>query len=120
MAGLNESKKKTVELPLPSPERPSDPKLKPRETARIQLPAPVAAKPESPGLKKETAAVSDVPDSPAAEMKNTEPLIVMPDVAAQNPSIALASGKKNPMPLLWILFGVSLLILIIQIWTYLS
>ena len=120
MARPNESKKKTVELPLPPPGRPPDPKLKPLETARIQSPAPVAAKPESPGLKKETAAVSDVPDSPAAEMKNTEPLIVVPDVAAQNPSIALASGKKNAMPLIWILFGVSLLILIIQIWTYLS
>ena len=53
-------------------------------------------------------------------MKKTEPLIAMPDVAAQNPSIALAPGKKNSMLLIWILFGVSLLILIIQIWTYLS
>jgi hypothetical protein len=120
MAGPNESKKKTVELPLPPPGTPPDPKLKPLETARIQSPAPVAAKPESPGLKKETAAVSDVPDSPAAEMKNTEPLIVMPDVAAQNPSIAAPPAEKNAMLLIWILLGVSLLILIIQIWTYLS
>jgi hypothetical protein len=120
MAGPDQSKEKTVELPLPPPGKPPDPKIEPRETARIQSPAPVAAKPESPGLKKETVAVSDVPDPPAAEMKKTESPIAMPDVAAQNPSIALASGKKNLMPVIWILFGVSLLILIIQIWTYLS
>ncbi|HJW38666.1 MAG TPA: hypothetical protein VJ420_08625 [Candidatus Udaeobacter sp.] len=61
-----------------------------------------------------------MPDSAAAEMRKTQPLIAMPDVTAHNPSIALALGKKNSMLLLWILFGVSLLILIIQIWTYLS
>ena len=61
-----------------------------------------------------------MPDSPTAQMKKTQPLIAMADVTAQNPSIALAPGKKNSMLLIWILFGVSLLILIIQIWTYLS
>jgi len=120
MARPNRSKKETVELPLPSPGRPPDPKIKPSETAQIQLPAPGAGAPDYSGLKKETAAVSEMPDPPAAEMKKTEPLIAMPDIAAQNPSIALAPGKKNSMPLIWILFGVSLLILIIQIWTYLS
>jgi len=120
MARPNQSKKETVELPLPSPGRPPDPKLEPPETARIQLPAPVATAPESPGLKKETVAVSDMPDSPAAEMKKTEPLIAMPDVAAQSPLIAAAPAEKNAMRLIWILLGVSLLILIIQIWTYLS
>ena|SRR5437773_12011307 len=114
MARPNQSKKETVELPLPSPGRPPDPKLEPPETARIQLPAPVATAPESRGLKKETVAVSDMPDSPAAEMKKTEPLIAMPDVAAAAPA------EKNAMRLIWILLGVSLLILIIQIWTYLS
>ena len=61
-----------------------------------------------------------MPDSPAAQMKKTEPLIAMPDVAAQNPSIALAPAEKNSMLLTWILLGVSALILIIQIWTYFS
>jgi len=119
MARPNQSKKETVELPLPSPGRPPDPKLEPPETARIQLPAPVATAPESPGLKKETVAVSDMPDSPAAEMKKTEPLIAMPDVAAQSPLIA-APAEKNAMRLIWILLGVSILILIIPILTYLS
>ena len=137
MAGPNQSKKDTVgiELPLPVPGRPPDPNIKPRETARIQLPVrepmdktslptpiptPVAHAPDSSSLRKETARVSGMPDSPAAQMKKTEPLIVMPDVAAQNPSIALAPAEKNSMLLIWILFGVSLLILIIQIWTYFS
>jgi hypothetical protein len=44
----------------------------------------------------------------------------MPDVAPQIPSIAVAPVEKNPMPLLWLLLGVSVVILIIQIWTYLS
>ena len=35
-------------------------------------------------------------------------------------SIAVAAVERNPMPLLWLLLGVSALILIIQIWTYLS
>jgi hypothetical protein len=84
------------------------------------IPAPVAHAPGSPDLKKETVSVSDMPDSPAAQMEKTEPLIAMPDVAAQNPSIAVAPAEKKPMLLMWILLGVSALILIIQIWTYFS
>jgi hypothetical protein len=53
-------------------------------------------------------------------MKKTQPLIPMPDAARQNPSIAVAPAEKNPMPLLWLLLGISAVILIIQIWTYLS
>ncbi|MGC2352806.1 MAG: hypothetical protein WA496_05360 [Candidatus Udaeobacter sp.] len=139
MADSNEPKTETVRIDLPPPTagNTSDPNIK--EKVRIQLPlrepvgkaslptpiptpipAPVAHAPDSSGLRKETVRVSGMPDSPTAQMKKTEPLIAMPDVAAQNPSIALAPGKKNSMLLIWILFGVSLLILIIQIWTYLS
>jgi hypothetical protein len=141
MAGPNEPQKETVrvDLPLPISAKSPDASVKPRETARIQLPvrepvgktplptpiptpipAPVAHAPDPSDLKTETAAVSDMPDSPAAEMIRTQPVVAMPDVAAQNPSIALAPETKNSMLLIWILFGVSLLILIIQIWTYLS
>ena len=141
MAGPNESKKEDVgiELALPPPGTPPDPNIKPRETERTQLPVgepviktplptpiptpipvPAPHAPDSSGLRKETASVSGMPESPAAEMKETGPLMAVPDVAAQNPSIALAPGKKSSMLMIWILFGVSLLILIIQIWTYLS
>ena len=126
-----------VDLPLPTEGKPPDANMEPRETARIQLPvreptgktplpipiptpipAPAAHVPDSSGLRKETVRVSDMPDSPAAQMKKTEPLIAMPDVAAQNPTIAMAPAEKNSMLLMWILLGVSALILIIQIWTY--
>jgi hypothetical protein len=139
MAGPNQSKKETIgiELPVPPPERLPDPNIKPRETARIQLPVreavcetplpipiptpmppPVAHASDSSDLKKETVRVSDMPDSPAAQMKKTELLTAMPDIAAQDPSFAAAPAEKNSMLPLWILLGVSALILIIQIWTY--
>lgn len=120
MAHSNQSEKETVELPVPPPGRPQNPKIEPSETSRIQLPASEAAAPDSSSLKKETAAVSDMPDPSAAEGKNTEPFIATPEVATQNPAIAAPSTEKNSMALMWIVFGVSLLILIIQIWTYFS
>jgi len=55
-----------------------------------------------------------------AQMKKTQPLIPMPGVATESAPIAVAPAEKNPMPLLWVLLGVSALILIIQILTYLS
>ena len=69
MAVPNQFKKETAELLLSSPGTPPDPNIKPSKTARTQLPAPVAAAPDPSGLKQETLAVSDMPDSPAAEME---------------------------------------------------
>ena len=57
---------------------------------------------------------------PAVQAKKNQPLMAMPEVALQGASIAVAAEERNPMPLLWLLLGVSALILIIQIWTYLS
>jgi hypothetical protein len=57
---------------------------------------------------------------PTVEMRKTQQPVAMPEVAPQSPSIAVAAEEKNPMPLLWLLLGVSAVILIIQIWTYLS
>ncbi|HEU0276113.1 MAG TPA: hypothetical protein VFQ83_16430 [Candidatus Udaeobacter sp.] len=53
-------------------------------------------------------------------MKKTQPLVPIPESVAQNPSITVAAAEKNSMPLLWLLLGASAVILIIQIWTYLS
>jgi hypothetical protein len=99
-------------------------------------PSSVSAAPESisAGPKKETARVPVMPEprampAPAVEMKKTQPLIAMPQIASQSTSIAVAStGKAEesamisaiPMPICWALLGVSTVILIIQIWTYLS
>jgi hypothetical protein len=81
-----------------------------------------------------TGSVTPAPDLPSSgpiketvriplrtvQMKKTQPLVALPEVVPQNPSIAVAPGKKNPTPALWLLLGVSAVILIIQIWTYLS
>jgi hypothetical protein len=63
-----------------------------------------------------------MPDArpPAAQMEKSQLLIATPDVALQNPSIAVTPVEKNSMLLMWILLGISALILIIQIWTYFS
>ena len=57
---------------------------------------------------------------PTVQMRKTQPLVAMPEVAPQSPSIVVAAEEKNPMALWWVLLGVSAVILIIQIWTYLS
>jgi hypothetical protein len=54
------------------------------------------------------------------QTKKTQPLVAMPEIAPQTPSVVVAPVEKNQMPLLWLLLGVSAVILIIQIWTYLS
>ena len=91
-------------------------------------------KPPQPPPVPLTTAVTPAPDLPSSgpiketvriplstvDMKKTQPLVRMPEAAPQIPSIAVAPAEKNPMPLLWLLLGVSALILIIQIWTYLS
>jgi len=139
MAGPNEKKKETVRIDLPPAiaEEPPDQDIKPRETVRIQLPVreppsistplpgPIAPPPATPGsgLNKETMRLPLVPDPPAsaAQMKKTPPFVAMPYVPPQNPSTVVAPAEKNPLLLLlWIMLGVSALILIIQIWTYFS
>ena len=91
------------------------------------LSASVAPAPDSPpsGPRKETVRIPLMPDPIAqplatAQMTKTQPLIPMPGVATESAAIAVAPAEKSPMPLLWVLLGVSALILIIQILTYLS
>src|SRR5947208_12993198 len=96
-------------------------------SASMPLSASVTPAPESPssGPKKETTRIPLMPDPIAqplatAQMKKTQPLIPIPGVATESAAIAVAPAEKSPMPLLWVLLGVSALILIIQILTYLS
>ena len=82
--------------------------------------APATASP-----KNETARVARMPDLPpkslpTVQMKKTQPLIAMPHNAPRNASIAVAPAEKSAMRLCWMLLGISAIILIIQIWTYLS
>jgi hypothetical protein len=73
-----------------------------------------------PGPKRETVRIPLMPEPLRSAQKKTQPLIAMPEVAPQNPSIAVAPAEKSSMLLYWMLFGFSALILIIQIWTYFS
>jgi len=72
------------------------------------------------GPKKETVRIPLTPDPLRSSHKKTQPLIAMPNVVSQNPPIAVAPGEKSSMRLYWMLLAMSVLILIIQIWTYFS
>jgi hypothetical protein len=139
-----------IPVASPPPEGQAYPNNEPRDTVRIQLPlrepqaVPKPAIPDmtSPEFFQPSPApsapsgpsVMPAPDLPssgliketvriplrAVQMKKTQPLIAMPEKATRGPSIAVAPAEKTAMPLLWLLLGVSALILIIQIWTYLS
>jgi hypothetical protein len=85
----------------------------------------------SPEPKKETARIAVLPDPrakalPAGQMKKAQPLVTMPEIALQTPALAVATKDTSamvdaiPMPFCWTLLGVSTVILIIQVWTYLS
>jgi hypothetical protein len=81
------------------------------------MPAP--ASPDS-GLKKETLRVSLEFEPPVSQERMKNPHMPMPHVVPRSSLIAAASREKNSILLWWILLGISALILIIQIWTYLS
>jgi hypothetical protein len=124
-----------IQLPLRGPPvgMPAEPQLAPKAAVQEVAPPQFFQPPPSPSVPL-NASVMPAPDLPPSgpiketvriplrtvQMKKTQPLVPMPDVAPQNPSIVVAPAEKNPMPLLWFLLGVSAVILIIQIWTYLS
>jgi hypothetical protein len=123
----------TVRIQLPVRESPVHVLAEPQSAVQ-ETPSPQFFQPPQPPPVPVSASVAPAPDLPssgpiketvriplsAVQMKKTQPLVSMPAVAPQIPSIAVAPVEKNPMPLLWLLLGVSALILIIQIWTYLS
>ena len=92
--------------------------FQPPQPSPVPLNTAVMPAPDLPssGPIKETVRIP----LPAVQAKKNQPLMAMPEVALQGASIAVAAEERNPMPLLWLLLGVSALILIIQIWTYLS
>ena len=113
----------------PPPSSPVSPPKQPTVSVPLPTPAPVPVTPAanlpSSGPKKETARIARMPDPPlqplpTVQMKKTQPLIAMPLTAPQSPSISVAPAEESIMPLCWVLLGVSTVILIIQIWTYLS
>jgi hypothetical protein len=88
------------------------------------LSASVMPAPDSPvsGPRKETIRVPLAPDSlrSADQIRSTPSAMATPHIVPQNLLIAAESRERSSLLLCWILLGVSALILIIQIWTYLS
>ena len=101
-----------------SPVGPISPQFFSASQPPVSLNASVMPAPDLPqsGPIKETVRIP----LQAVQMKKTQPLVPMPEKVSQNPSVVTAPVKKNSTPLLWLLLGASAVILIIQIWTYLS
>src|SRR5262245_30467637 len=130
--------RETVRIQLPvretgGPSGPSSPQSAPEHissTYSFRPPKPPAAsRPVSaslrpppasppPGPKRETVRIPLMPEPLRSAQKKTQPLIAMPEVAPQNPPIAVAPAEKNSMLLYWMLLGVSALIFIILIWSF--
>ena len=120
-----------IQLPLREPSVQVLPKPQPAVQEGV---APQFFQPPQPPPVPVSASVMPAPDLPSSgpiketvrvplstvQMKKTQPLVTMPEVLPQTASVAVARVEKNPMPLLWLLLGVAAVILIIQIWTYLS
>jgi hypothetical protein len=84
--------------------------------------------------KKETERIAVLPNpqpKPAIQMKKTQPLIGLPAVETPATTVNLAPAPEPvpkpqpridqiPMPLCWTLLAVSVTILILQIWNYVS
>jgi hypothetical protein len=133
----NTKSRETVRIQLPLREPPSGISTEAQLDSKPAVqegPPPQIFQPSQSPVVPLAASVMPAPDLPSSEpvketvriplsavqMKKTQPLVAMPEVAPRNPSIAVAPVEKNLTPLLWLLLAVSAVILIIQIWTYLS
>jgi hypothetical protein len=134
-ADPNTSSRETVRIQLPvrDPSVPAsaEPQVASKSAVENVPPPQFFQPPPSPSVSASVTPAPDLPSSgptketvriplSAVQMKKTQPLVAMPETSPQNPSIAVAPIEQNAMPLLWLLLGVSAVILIIQIWTYLS
>ena len=128
MADSNDPKKETVRATV-SPQPSS------ATSAPADLPSPVRAAAASiaapitiPAPKKETARITVLPNPPAmpaVQMKNTQPLIDLPAIEAPSTVVTVTPEPQfridqPPVPLCWALLAASVVILILQIWNYLS
>ena len=142
MADPNEPQEDAVRLkpPLPSAGKPPDMKMPEtvqmplrddRDAASTQFfrpanPSAAQVTPVSDSVplepRKETMRFSSVAASSpvGTQIKTPQPFVPSPDLASGDPLVPVEPAKKSPMFLWWLLLGVSALILIIQIWTYLS
>ena len=118
----------TSPVPSPSPSAPENisstnffpPPKRPAASRPLSASVRPPSIPPPSGPKKETVRIPVTPEPLRSSQKKTQPLIAMPNVVSQNPPIAVAPVEKGSMRLYWMLLAMSVLILIIQIWTYLS
>ena len=127
--------RETVRIHLPSrppTNQPAAPTESPTASGSVAAAAAAAMPSSVPAAspKKETARITVLPDppaKPAVQMKKTQPLIDLP--AMEKPVAAVKVTPQPapqlridniPMGLCWALFGISVAILILQIWNYLS
>jgi hypothetical protein len=129
----NTRSRDTVRIQLPVREAPVHVLPEPQPAVQEVAPPQFFQPPQTPAVPA-GASVMPAPDLPSSgpiketvriplgtvQTKKTQPLVAMPEIAPQIPSVVVAPVEKNQMPLLWLLLGVSAVILIIQIWTYLS
>ena len=129
----NPKSRDTVRIELPVREPPVHVFNEPQSAVK-EVASPELFQQPQPPLASASASVTPAPELPSSgpiketvriplapvQLKKTQPLVSMPEVTPQIPSIAVAPVEKNPMSLVWLLLGVSAVILIIQIWTYLS
>jgi hypothetical protein len=138
MADPNRVQEEAVRLEPPLPTAGKLPDMKMRETARIQTPlrgdrdaaSTQFSRPPNPSaavsdsvpleLSKETMRIASASGPVGTQIKTPQPFVPSPDLASERPLVPVEPAKKRPMLLWWLLLGVSALILIIQIWTYLS
>ncbi len=121
-----------IHLPTRPPANPAPGPVEPPSPARAAAAAMPAPLPTPASPKKETARISILPDPPAkraVQMKKTQPLIDLPAMEKPAPTVTvtpppaprpLLGIDEIPMPLCWALFGTSAVILILQIWNYIS
>jgi len=135
--GSDTKSRETVRIQMPVREPPvggsTEPQLASDPTVQEVTPPQFFQPQPSPSIPV-NASVMPAPDLPPSgpiketvriplrevQMKKTQPLVAMPELATQSPSIVVAPAEKSSMALLWVMLGVSAVILIIQIWTYLS
>jgi hypothetical protein len=142
MAGLNDQRNDTIDVHSPDPPAETPPSVHARETVRIQLPVRDASEVTSTQFFRPTnpTSIDSVPPDVAPLEPKTETARVSPAVirsravAQEKNAFAPTQGiiphaefgsltpaeKKNSNLLWWMLLGLSALILLIQIWTYLS
>ena len=126
--------------PPPMPPRPRvlppPPRVPPSVTSGSVSAAP-AIYPGSvahPGPKKETARISILPQpaarpSPTVKMTKTQPLLTVPQANIHSARVTVTADTAResvttsfdsiPLPICWTIFGISTVILLIHIWTYL-